>query len=112
MNENTTPNSDELAKSYDPRDPTNPPNLITGWLWKVIEAPQGTDPGMYSFQGETTPLFNFWAPLAGHYVVGLTVSNADANSQYDIYGEHVNRFISSLGVVSPHLAGQLLVRTG
>lgn len=34
-------------------------------------------------------------------------SNADGNSQYDIYGEHVNRFISSLGVVSPHLRGQV-----
>lgn len=33
-------------------------------------------------------------------------SNADANSQYDIYGEHVNRFISPLGVVSPHLQGK------
>ena len=33
-------------------------------------------------------------------------SNADANSQYDIYGEHVNRFISPLGVASPHLEGQ------
>ncbi len=34
-------------------------------------------------------------------------SNADANSQYDVYGEHVNRFISSLGVVSPHLKGKI-----
>jgi nitrite reductase/ring-hydroxylating ferredoxin subunit len=33
-------------------------------------------------------------------------SNADANSQYDVYGEHVNRFISPLGVASPHLAGK------
>lgn len=33
-------------------------------------------------------------------------SNADANSQYDVFGEHVDRFISPLGVVSPHLAGQ------
>jgi phenylpropionate dioxygenase-like ring-hydroxylating dioxygenase large terminal subunit len=33
-------------------------------------------------------------------------SNADANSQYDVYGDHVNRFISPLGVVSPHLEGQ------
>jgi nitrite reductase/ring-hydroxylating ferredoxin subunit len=33
-------------------------------------------------------------------------SNADANSQYDIYGAHVNRFISCLGVNSPHLDGQ------
>lgn len=33
-------------------------------------------------------------------------SNADANSQYDTFGEHVDRFISPLGVVSPHLAGE------
>lgn len=33
-------------------------------------------------------------------------SNADANSQYDVFGDHVDRFISPLGVVSPHLAGQ------
>ncbi len=36
----------------------------------------------------------------------VAVSNADANSQYDTYGEHVNRFISTLGVLSPHLKGQ------
>ncbi len=36
----------------------------------------------------------------------VCVSNGDINSQYDIYGEHVNRFISTLGVVSPHFAGQ------
>lgn len=36
----------------------------------------------------------------------VSVSNADANSQYDFYGEHVNRFISSLGVLSPHHYGK------
>jgi len=36
----------------------------------------------------------------------VAVSNGDANSQYDIYGEHVNRFISPLGVLSPHLEGK------
>ena len=36
----------------------------------------------------------------------VAVSNADANSQYDTYGEHVNRFISPLGVLSPHLEGK------
>src|SRR5437867_1243538 len=36
----------------------------------------------------------------------VAISNADANSQYDIYGEHVNRFISTLGVLSPHLEGK------
>lgn len=34
-------------------------------------------------------------------------SNGDANSQYDFYGDHVNRFISTLGVVSPHLKGRI-----
>ncbi len=36
----------------------------------------------------------------------VAVSNADANSQYDVYGKHVDRFISSLGVISPHLRGR------
>ncbi|GGC02563.1 (2Fe-2S)-binding protein [Novosphingobium endophyticum] len=30
-------------------------------------------------------------------------ANGDVNSQYDVYGSHVNRFISTLGVVSPKL---------
>lgn len=34
-------------------------------------------------------------------------SNGDINSQYDTYGDHVNRFISTLGVVSPHLYGRI-----
>lgn len=33
-------------------------------------------------------------------------ANGDINSQYDVYGEHVNRFISTLGVVSPKLYGK------
>jgi phenylpropionate dioxygenase-like ring-hydroxylating dioxygenase large terminal subunit len=34
-------------------------------------------------------------------------SNGDVNSQYDTFGDHVNRFISTLGVVSPHLYGKI-----
>ena len=37
----------------------------------------------------------------------VSPANADANSQYDTYGDHVNRFISSLGVISPHWEGRL-----
>ena len=37
----------------------------------------------------------------------VSPSNGDANSQYDTYGEHLNRFISTLGVVSPHLYGKI-----
>ncbi|MDE2302478.1 MAG: aromatic ring-hydroxylating dioxygenase subunit alpha [Sphingomonadales bacterium] len=31
----------------------------------------------------------------------VSPTNADQNSQYDVYGAHVDRFISTLGVVSP-----------
>jgi len=34
-------------------------------------------------------------------------ANGDINSQYDVYGDHVNRFISTLGVVSPKLYGKV-----
>ena len=40
----------------------------------------------------------------------VAVSNGDANSQYDVYGEHVDRFISTLGVLSPHLYGKHTTR--
>lgn len=33
-------------------------------------------------------------------------ANGDVNSQYDVFGDHVNRFISTLGVVSPKLYGK------
>ncbi|MDG2002474.1 MAG: aromatic ring-hydroxylating dioxygenase subunit alpha [Novosphingobium sp.] len=36
----------------------------------------------------------------------VSPTNADVNSQYDIYGEHMDRFISSLGVVSPVHTGK------
>jgi nitrite reductase/ring-hydroxylating ferredoxin subunit len=53
---------------------------------------------------------NMEAFMEAYHVINthpqVAVSNADANSQYDIYGEHVDRFISSLGVLSPHLRGQ------
>ena len=42
--------------------------------------------------------------LETHPAVAL--STADANSQYDIYGDHVSRFIAPMGCLSPHLAGQ------
>ena len=36
----------------------------------------------------------------------VSPTNADVNSQYDVYGMHVDRFISTLGVVSPKLYGR------
>jgi nitrite reductase/ring-hydroxylating ferredoxin subunit len=53
---------------------------------------------------------NIEAFMEAYHVINthpqVAVSNADANSQYDIYGDHVNRFISPLGVLSPHLYGK------
>lgn len=54
---------------------------------------------------------NIEAFLEAYHVIEthpqVAPSNGDANSQYDWYGEHVNRFISTLGVVSPHLYGKV-----
>jgi nitrite reductase/ring-hydroxylating ferredoxin subunit len=36
----------------------------------------------------------------------VAISCADANMQYDVYSEHVDRFISAMGVLSPHLEGK------
>jgi phenylpropionate dioxygenase-like ring-hydroxylating dioxygenase large terminal subunit len=36
----------------------------------------------------------------------IASSSADANTQYDVYGDHVGRFVSLLGVQSPHLNGK------
>ena len=51
---------------------------IASWEWKVAEYPVGTDPGMFQHQGADSPLYSFWLPLAGHYIVGLTVANTDS----------------------------------
>ena len=61
-------------RSFDTIDPTNPA-LLAAWEWEVIEAPSGADRGRFAFHGEETSLFDFWLPIAGHYVVGLTVWN-------------------------------------
>jgi nitrite reductase/ring-hydroxylating ferredoxin subunit len=42
--------------------------------------------------------------LETHPAVAL--STADANSQYDVYGDHVSRFIAPMGCLSPHLSGK------
>ncbi len=36
----------------------------------------------------------------------VAISCADANMEYDVYSEHFDRFISAMGVLSPHLEGR------
>ncbi len=39
------------------------------------------------------------------------VTASDANAQYDVFGDHVSRFIHTIGVQSPHLAEQISQQT-
>ncbi len=48
--------------------------------------------------------FEAYHNLATH--TQIIVSTSDANTQYDFYGDHVNRFVSLLGSQSPHLNGK------
>ncbi len=63
------------SESYDSSQPDNP-NAISGWSWQVIQAPPGADAGVFDFNGsETTPGFSMFLPIAGTYVVRLTVTS-------------------------------------
>lgn len=64
------------SQSYDPRNPTDR-SLISGYRWEVVEAPAGVNVGDYQMQFQNSDKFSFWLPLAGHYVVKLTVTNID-----------------------------------
>ena len=36
----------------------------------------------------------------------VALSTGDANSQYDVWGDHASRFLAPMGVLSPHLYGK------
>ncbi len=57
-------------------DPMGTP--LATYKWEVIEYPSGTNPADFDFDGtDDEDLFSFFVPLAGHYVVRLTVTNTD-----------------------------------
>ncbi|MBI3178936.1 MAG: hypothetical protein HYZ27_04705 [Deltaproteobacteria bacterium] len=64
----------DAHQSYDPIDPSDP-TLIQAWSWEVLEYPVGANPSDFDMQGWDADVFSFWVPLAGHYVVRLTVWN-------------------------------------
>jgi uncharacterized protein YfaP (DUF2135 family) len=74
--------------SYDPIDPGNPARIATH-SWEVEEAPAGANPLDFQMQGQTSSLFSFWLPLAGHYVVKLTVWNTDGIQSGDTESSRV-----------------------
>ena len=56
-----------------------------------------------------------WKLVIGAFAEGYHVSQTHPQvaiswrmqtSQYDVYSEHVDRFISAMGVLSPHLEGK------
>ena len=66
-----------LLVEFGANDPANPadPSLIANFLWAVTSHPADADPNLFQITNPNQSLFNFYAPIAGHYVVGLTVWN-------------------------------------
>ncbi len=70
------------SDSYDMSDPSNPA-AISAWQWEILEYPAGANGNDFAEQGVNTDLFSFWIPLAGHYVVRLTVWNTSGIQSFD-----------------------------
>lgn len=71
-------------------------DCVTGvWVGKVIPA---------NWKATAEAFMEAWHSVVTHpQILPFT---GDANSRYDIYGDHVNRAITPFGTLSPHLAGQ------
>jgi len=66
------------SESYDPAGEN-----IAQYYWEVVEYPSGSNPNDFDFNGQGSDLMDFFAPLAGHYVVKLTVTNESGISSGD-----------------------------
>lgn len=65
------------------------------WVGKVIPA---------NWKATAEAFMEAWHSVVTHpQILPFT---GDANSRYDIYGDHVNRAITPFGTLSPHLAGK------
>lgn len=63
-------------ESYDPSvQPPDDPTALPYYSWTVIEYPEGAAESDFDWIGEDTPLPSMWIPIAGHYVIRLTVRN-------------------------------------
>ncbi len=56
--------------SYDPSGGT-----LVDYKWTVLEPAPGADISAFAPEGDGTPLYSFWVPIAGRYLVRLTVTN-------------------------------------
>jgi len=67
------------------------------WVGKVVKA---------NWKVTSEAFLEAWHSIITHpQILGFT---GDANTRYDIYGDHVNRALTPFGVLSPHLADKQL----
>ncbi len=59
--------------SYDPANAA--PDAIADYRWRVVAFPPGAPTAMFDPQGDGTPLASMFVPIAGEYVMRLTVTN-------------------------------------
>ena len=57
---------------------------VVSYSWEVIEAPDGVNPSDYDWAGQNSSIASFWVPIAGHYVVKLTVTNDSGITSGDV----------------------------
>jgi hypothetical protein len=65
------------------------------WVGKVVKA---------NWKATMEAFMEAWHSIVTHPQILEFLG--DANTRYDLYGRHVNRAITPMGVVSPHLYGQ------
>src|SRR5205814_1899484 len=59
------------------------------YQWTVLQYPDGLNTGDFAFAGQGQANFSMFLPLAGHYAVGLTVTNIDGIQSGDTPESHV-----------------------
>ncbi len=70
------------TSTHDTRDPADV-DLITDYIWEVVEYPPDAALADLDFQGQGTGLFSMIAIMAGYYEVRLTVRNTDDMESLD-----------------------------
>ena len=65
--------------SYDPSG-----GIIVAYHWEIVEAPAGLDPQDFDWSGTNSEQASFFLPIAGEYLVRLTVTNDSGVESSDV----------------------------
>jgi len=68
--------------SYDPSGPTDPKRLVD-YLYEIVQGPDGATAADLQVSGFGTARYSLRVPLAGHYVMRLTVKNKEGLTSGD-----------------------------